>query len=191
MWRYVRRVHPWYFLVITVVFGTISLVQLRRNNEGMIVRREAVYQADKNNGDVEGALRELREYVYSHMNTSLTSGTNSVYPPIQLQYTYERRQAEQQARLGENNSNLYYEAQRACDTAGSGLTASDTIACIENYTASRGVQMATIPDALYKFDFMSAKWTPDLAGWSLVIAIFGAIGFVVTSVLRWLSKRLF
>jgi hypothetical protein len=44
----------------------------------MIELREQVFEADKEDGDVEGALRELREHVHSHMNTDLASGENAV-----------------------------------------------------------------------------------------------------------------
>ncbi len=188
-WHYIRKIHPWYFLILTLIFGAISLVQLRHNNEDMIVHRDAVYVADKNNGDVEGALRELRTYVYSHMNTSLTSGKNAVYPPIQLKYTYEREQAKQQAQLGPGNSNLYHEAEVACESQGSGGAGAATIACIEDYTSTRGVVLASIPEGLYKFDFTSAKWSPDLAGWTIVATVVSVLLFVDTAAYRWLTKR--
>ena len=187
--RSVHKIHPWYFLVLAIVFGAITLVQLRHNNEGMVVRREAVYEADKSSGDVEGALQELRSYVYGHMNTSLTSGNNSVYPPIQLKYTYEREQAKRQAQLGPGNSNLYHEAEVACEQQGSASGAA-TIACIEDYTSTRGVVLSEIPEGLYKFDFTSAKWSPDLAGWMLVMTAVSLLLFIDTAIYRW-WRRMF
>ncbi len=155
----------------------------------MIVLRDAVYQADKNSGDVEGALRNLREYVFSHMNTSLASGPNAVHPPIQLKYTYERLQAAQQEGLGQNNSQLYGQAQKACEAQGETTTAQSTILCIQNYASAHGIQLAAIPEGLYKFDFVSAKWSPDLAGWTLVLAIVSLIGFVISFIYAWFMKR--
>ena len=84
VWQYLRHVHPWYFLLLTVIFGGLTVLGLRQNNERMITLREAVIVADKQGGDVESSLRELRQYVSTHMNTNLTSGTNAVHPPIQL-----------------------------------------------------------------------------------------------------------
>lgn len=188
VWRYIRAVHPWYFLVATIVLGAICLVSLRHNNEQMVRLRDAVYAADKANGDVEGALRDLRSYVYGHMNTSLASGPNAVHPPIQLKYTYERLQAGQQQALGQNNAGLYNQAQQYCDQQGN-LAAGDLINCIDNYAASRGVRLTTIPPSLYKFDFTAAKWSPDLAGWSLVFAVISAILFVFTAAWRWWFKK--
>jgi hypothetical protein len=99
VWRLYRKASPWYFLAALLVFGVICLVSLRHNNEEMVRLRTAVYTADQGNGNVEGALRTLRTYVYSHMNTSLASGPNAVHPPIQLKYTYERLEQSQEEAL--------------------------------------------------------------------------------------------
>jgi hypothetical protein len=72
---------------------------LRHNNETMVKLRTAVYEADKNSGDVNTTLNKLRKYVYAHMNTDLSSGGNTIKPPIQLQHTYERLQAAEQKKL--------------------------------------------------------------------------------------------
>lgn len=192
VWRYFRRIHPWYFLVLAIIFGTISLFALRQNNFTMVKYREAVYAADKA-GDaakLETALYDLRTYVFNHMNTSLTSGNNSVYPPIQLKYTYERAQAEQQAKLGQINANLYHTAQQQCESENPGETGAETIACIEKYAAAEGIQLGEIPDALYKFDFMAAKWSPDLAGWSLVFTVLSLLAFGISAFHHWVKKHL-
>lgn len=189
VWRYLRKVHPWYFLVLTLAFGALCVVSLRHNNQQMIVLRDAVYTADKENGDVEGTLRNLRSYIYSHMNTSLASGPNAVHPPIQLKYTYERLQATQQQGLSQNNSALYGQAQQYCNQQGQTASAQDTINCIQDYAATHGIQLVNIPDALYKFDFVSAKWSPDAAGWSLVATVLSFIGFLLTATYRWIMKR--
>ena len=192
VWRYFRRIHPWYFLVLAVVFVSASLFALRQNNLTMVTYRDAVYAADKagDNQQLESALHALRSYVVNHMNTSLTSGNNSVYPPIQLKYTYERAQAEQQAKLGQINANLYHAAQQQCDSENPGETGAETIACIEKYAAAQGIQLGEIPDALYQFDFMLAKWSPDLAGWSVVLAGLSLVAFAVSAFHHWLKKYL-
>lgn len=189
VWRYLRHVHPWYFLVLTIIFGAISVVSLRHNNENMIKLRDAVYVADKNGGDVEGALRDLRSYIYSHMNTGLASGTDAVYPPIQLKYTYERLQAAQQQELGQNNGALYGQAQQTCNASGQTATAQQTIDCIQQYSAEHGVQLASIPDALYKFDFIATKWSPDIAGWSLLFTGLFFFVFVFSAAYHWFMRK--
>ena len=188
-WRYIRKLHPGYFLAATVIAGSVSVISLRHNNEQMVVLRDAVYQADKQGEDVEGAMRNLRQYVFSHMNTSLSSGVNAVHPPIQLKYTYERLQTAQQASLGQNNSALYGQAQQSCEAQGQTATAQSTILCIQNYAAANGIQLAPIPEGLYKFDFVSAKWSPDIAGWSLALAVLSFVGFIFTTVYTLFIKK--
>jgi hypothetical protein len=187
VWRGLRRIKPWYFLAAAVTFGVISLVSLRHNNEQMIRLRDAVYAADQKGSDVETPLRALRTYVYSHMNTSLATGPNAVHPPIQLKYTYERLQQAQQAVLNQGNSSLYDEAQTYCE--GQTVIGSEVIACIQQYATAHGANLATIPDSLYKFDFTSAKWSPDMAGWSLVLTVLATLGFVISAPYHWWAKK--
>ncbi len=170
-----------------VVFGTVSLVSLRHNNEHMIRLRDAVYAADKNNGDVETALRQLRLYIYSHMNTSLASGPNAVHPPIQLKYTYERLQQAQENALGRGNSALYSQAQNYCEQQTQ--VGSEVISCIQQYASDHGVQLAPIPDSLYKFDFTSAKWSFDIAGWGLLFSCLALLGLLVAAPYQWWAKK--
>src|SRR5687767_6535414 len=95
LWTAIRPIKVWYLLVLLAVSTGIAVVALRNNNLTMVQLRSEVYQADEQNGDVEGALQRLRAYVHSHMNTDLSGGGNAVYPPIQLKYTYQRlKQAE-------------------------------------------------------------------------------------------------
>jgi len=190
VWHYIRRIHPWYFLAIAIIAGAINILSLRHNNLQMVALREAVYAADKAGDQVkiESSLYNLRVYVYNHMNTSLTSGTDSVHPPIQLQYTYERAQAAQQTLLGQNNAGLYHEAQQSC-SAQQATSGAEAIACIETYVSAHGVQLSAIPDGMYKFDFVSAKWSPDLAGWSLVVTAISLITFALSASYRWWAKR--
>lgn len=190
IWRYFRAVKPWYFLILAIVSGAICLFALRHNNVQMIRLRDAVYAADKNSGDVEGALRDLRQYVYGHMNTSLASGPNAVHPPIQLKYTYERLEAAQQQQLAQTNSSLYNEAQHYCEQQDStDFSGRNRVPCIENYVLSHGATLTPIPDALYKFDFVSAKWSPDLAGWSLVATVLSVLLFLLSAAYHWWAKK--
>lgn len=187
VWRYLRKVHPVYFVALTLVFGTIAVFALRSNNQHMIQLRNAVYEADKSNGDIEGALRDLRVYVYAHMNTGLASGPNAVHPPIQLQYTYQRLQAERAAK--ETNKDLYSEAQAYCQQQNStDFSGRNRVPCIEQYVLSHGAALTPIPDALYKFDFVAAKWSFDLAGWSILAAILSALLAAVLTIYRVWAK---
>jgi hypothetical protein len=188
-WTKIRWIKPWYFLVLAVLSGIICIFALRANNQHMIGLREAVYTADKNNTDVQAALKELQSYVTTHMNTNLSTGNTSVYPPIQLKYTYERLSAAQKEQFAKN-SDLYTEAQHYCEQQNSSdFSGRNRVPCIEQYVQDHTTQAApAIPDALYKFAFATPKWSPDLAGWSLVVTLVSLLLFAVTFTFKRLAK---
>lgn len=179
-------------LSIAIVATVVCVFALRANNLQALKLRDNVTQVDKADGDIEAALRELRTYIYAHMNTNLSSGPNAIKPPIQLKYRYERLVNAEQEKLSAENSRVYTEAQAECEKQfPKGLSGSGRIPCIKDYVASRGIKQSTIPDSLYKFDFESPSWSPDLAGWSLVIASVSFAVFVVQIILdRWVKAEL-
>jgi hypothetical protein len=197
LWTRVRWIKPWYFLVLALVSAVICVFALRANNQHMSVLRDAVYRADKDNTDVQKPLKALQAYVTSHMNTELSAGKTAVYPPIQLKYTYERlvqAQNQQADQANQANSTIYSQAQAYCE----GLNSTDfsgrnRVPCIEQYvqshTATSQPQKA-IPDALYKFAFVTPVWSPDLAGWSMVVAALSGLLFIVTfAASRWIRRQ--
>lgn len=181
-WRKLRIIKPWYFLALALLSGVVCIFALRANNEHMIVLRDAVYAADKNGQDVRQPLSNLQAYVTRHMNTNLSSGPNAVYPPIQLKYTYDRLVQARGDQLAKTNTQLYNDAQHYCEQQNStDFSGRNRVPCIEQYVQSHStVKLTPISDALYKFSFVSPKWSPDLAGWSLVIAILSALLFIVS-----------
>jgi hypothetical protein len=175
-WTVIRLIKPAYVVAVLVASATVTGLALRQNNLTMVELRDKVYQADKANKDVEGALYRLRSHVYAHMNTDLSSGESGVYPPVQLKYTYERLKQAEKARVKQASSNVYTQAQAHCERLHpSGFSGSSRIPCIEDYVASRKVSEKEIPDAMYKFDFVSPSWSPDLAGFSMVITVLAAL----------------
>jgi len=193
IWTKFRAVKPWYFLALALLSGVICIGALRANNQHMIKLRDAVYAADKNGSDVQKPLRELQDYVTHHMNTNLSAGNTSVYPPVQLKYTYERLvQAAGQADPA--NSQLYSQAQAYCEQQNNtDFSGRNRVPCIETYVESHGgtaAPITNIPAELYKFDFITPRWSPDLAGWSLLVFILSSALFVVSLVLnRWLKRH--
>ncbi len=180
-----RRVSYWYFLIAAIFFTVVAVFALRQNNLTVIKLRDEVLRVDEENGDTETALKELRQYVYAHMNTDLASAT-SVYPPIQLKYRYERLVAAEQVRVDKANasSNLYNDAQKYCEqTVPQSFYGAGRLPCIQNYLDTRAAppleKEQTIPDSLYKYNFASPVWSSDLAGWSIVLAVFFGFMFVV------------
>lgn len=186
--RQLRAVPYQAFLVTFIITSLVAIFALRANNEHMIKLRQAVYAADKNDGDVNTALNDLRNYVYGHMNTDLASGNSQIKPPIQLPYTYNRLEAK--AQKAANNNGLYTAAEDYCQAkipASVSFSGSGRIACVQDYIMSHGgSQAASIPTALYEFDFVSPSWSPDLAGWSLVLAFLSLVGLIA----GFLARRL-
>lgn len=184
-----QQVPYWVFLAAFLVSAAITVAALRHNNQTMIRLREEVFAADKNNGDVNAALNNLRRYVYAHMNTDLSSGGNAIKPPIQLKYTYERLQAAEQNKVKSNNDQIYTEAQNYCQLQNStDFSGRNRVPCVQDYVTTHSAQGATIPPALYQFDFVSPNWSPDLAGWSVVLSSILLLLFLVSFAIDRLVK---
>lgn len=186
LWMKARRIRPVYFLLIALVCGALCIVGLRQNNLEMARLRDAVYAADRNNKNVVGALQHLQAYVGAHMNTDLSAGPNAPYPPIQLQYTYDRAIQAAGAAASTANAKIYTDAQHYCEQQDPyDFSGRNRVPCVQQYIQTHGATLPNIPDSLYEFDFASPGWSPDLAGWSMVAAILAAAAFGVS----WLAER--
>lgn len=188
-WTYIRPVRPAYFVAAGAISLAVGIFGMRANYLHMEDLRSQVYQADKNNGDTQTALANLQRYVTAHMNTNLSSGNSSVYPPIQLKYSYERLQA---AQLQSSNAAVYSDAQKYCEQQDStDFSGRNRVPCIESYVESHGVTQKQIPESLYKFDFISPVWSPDAAGFGLLFAaIFFALALVIWLAGSWFKRRI-
>ncbi len=186
----IKVLNNWLFLLAILVGTLVCIFALRTNNVTALRLRDDVLRADKENGDVEAALRTLREYTYAHMNTDLSSG--SIAQPIQLKYRYERLVQAEKDRVSKQNEKIYTTAQAECEKLfPKGLSGSGRIPCITDYVAKNGEKERSIPDSLYKFSFVSPRWSPDLAGWSLVVtSVLVALFVVKLLVERWLRAEL-
>ena len=190
-----RRLSVWYFLIAFLVCSAVSVLALRQNNLTALRLRDNVLAVDEQDGDVEAALKELRTYMYSHMNTSLAT-PGGVYPPIQLKYRYERLVEAGLAKSGSATNTVYADAQKYCETTEpESFYGAGRLTCIQNYIdrqpTNQQPKTPTIPDSLYKFDFATPRWSPDLAGWSLVLtALFGLLFVVRFCLERWMRWTL-
>ena len=186
-----RKLRYRYLILALVISLTISLVSLRQNNLNAIELRNKVLAADSASQDVEKPLRELREYVYGHMNTNLSSGT-AIRPPIQLKARYERLLAAEKARVNAANDSLYTQAQTSCEQQVSSRRTIDRVPCVQEFLANnQTVRENKIPDALYKFDFVSPVWSFDLAGISLLTSAGLGVGLIARFMTeQWLKMSL-
>jgi hypothetical protein len=68
------------------------------------------------------------------------------------------------------------------------------VPCIIQYVQSHGqsnFSVQTVPASLYEFDFLSPRWAPDFAGWTMVAAVIAFLLFVATWVTdRWFKRQL-
>lgn len=186
LWLRIKPIRTWYLFAGFLVAGTLAVVSLRQNYETMVDLRQAVFIADQSGTDVEQALQNLRTHVNGHMNTDLTGGADGIYPPIHLKGTYDRLVTAEQDRVNTVNSKVYTDAQAHCERLYPGsFSGGPRVPCIEQYVKENGTSAKTIPDALYKFDFASPTWSPDLAGWMIAAS---AVLLVLT-IIRFLAGR--
>jgi hypothetical protein len=192
VWAKLRPLSHWYLLAACLSLGVVFILSYRQNNIRMIELRDKVFAADETNGDIETALRDLRSYVYGHMNARLVNSSTAIKPPIQLKYTYERLTAQEKARVDAKNAQIRTEAESICKAKfPTTHNATGIQPCIEGYMLEKGATEQPIPKELYQFDFISPAWSPDVAGWSLVLTvIFGILFIVRFGMERWLRHQL-
>lgn len=142
-----------------------------QNSEQAKQKYEVLLAVDAAGGDVEKALYDLRVFVYSHMNTTIGSETG-VKPPIQLKNTYERLVAAEKERVKKANDDLYNKGQIVCEQQfPNDFSGRARVPCVSEYVIANAVKEQTIPEGLYKYDFVSPLWSADKAGISMLIAI--------------------
>lgn len=191
-----QRVKTWQLVILLVIVGFIAATFLRLNNIGMVQRRDAVISADKK-GDEEATLArlyDLQRYVASHMNTDLGRG-------VYLEHGYARdtqKWQESQYGTANPNGNIYKKAQEVCAPQFSSWSYA-YIQCTTNelakYPAAHGPASETSQPRkeAYIHAFTSPLWSPDFAGWSVlvcgVILLLILIRMVSIGVLQLMLRR--
>ena len=190
VWRRLKPINTWFFFGGFIVFLCMGIYGARANNLTSIKLRDEVLAADQAGTDVEAPLQKLREHMYSHMNAGLASG--SLQQPIQLKYRYQRLVEAEKLRVTQTNDQIYTEAQKYCEALyPTGLSGGPRVPCIKQYVTEKGASEQTIPDALYKFNFISPSWSPDLAGWSLLLSgVFLALFLIRLLLERWMKAEM-
>lgn len=147
----------------------------------MVERRTAVMTADEN-GDQEvivQRLSALQRHVSSHMNTDLGRG-------VYLEASYNRDlQIWQSKQFGDANpnGNIYLKAQEVCAPQFSSYSSAYlqcTTSELAKYPAAEGPADGSGKPSqeTYIHDFASPTWSPDFAGWSLVVCALIALAIV-------------
>lgn len=167
-----QRIKTWQLLVLLILTAFIAATFLRLNNIGMVERRAAVIAADKAGDETSTIQRlyDLQQYVSAHMNTDLGKG-------VYLESTYQRdsQTALNQASGDQNpNGNIYKKAQEVCAPRFSHYSTAYlqcTTGELAKYPASSNlIDAVRLPSAsAYLHDYESPLWSPDFAGWSVVV----------------------
>lgn len=165
-----------YIFLASIIFAILSIVGLRLNAEKALDLKNQILDKDNQAQDAKADLEELRQYVFSHMNTSTK---------VELVASYNR--AVEAAKSGQNNS-VYAEAQANCDRRGVSSVAQAQ--CVQEYLAARVAPTEPSVDKTpYIYSFASPSWSFDLAGVSLLLSIILAIVSLVLYALRLFKSR--
>ncbi len=189
--KVVRAVKVWQLLILLAILIGAAAYLLRQNNLEMVSLRDAVKVADEESGDVKLALTNLQHYVTAHMNTSLGDG-------IALQGSYKRAYdaAAQKALSAANpSSQIYEQVELQCRPVFKrthSFPAYTQCAREKLSTLAPGQDSLTNfapPSAdLFKFNYVSPLWSPDLAGFTVLTAVFVGV-LLVARIVGYLVLR--
>lgn len=195
-----RQVSTWQLVVLLILLCFVSATFLRLNNIGMIQRREAVLSADRS-GDreaLQSRLYDLQRYSAAHMN----AGSGAFY--LEESYHNDVEAYYAQASADDNpNGNIFVRAQEVCAPRFSGWSMA-YVQCVtqelEKYPSAENLeQTGSMPRSeTYRHSFASPIWSPDFAGFSVLVTLLIALIIVARMValgvlyglLKWRSREL-
>lgn len=178
----VQSIKTWQLFILLILSLFVSATFLRLNNTGMIQRREAVAGADKsgNSEEITDRLYDLQRYVAAHMNAD----PGAVY--LQEQYNRDVKAA---VTLASGDLDGYDTPQARADAICNPNLQSHGYSkayqdCMLRELSREGqvVDPGTIKlpnPALYRYSFSGPMWSPDFAGWSVVVSVLLAAAIVV------------
>lgn len=169
--KQLQCIKTWQLVILLIFACFISATFLRLNNIGMVQRRQAVYIADTKGDDslIQNRLYDLQRYVSSHMNTNMGKG-------VFLVATYNRdKQAIIAKAASGSRGNIYKKAQEVCSprfSSWSPAYVQCTINELAKYPSGKILNdTVNLPTGPYMHNFASPLWSPDFAGWSLVVCV--------------------
>ena len=167
-----RRLVTILFLIVAVATaGSVAFSSYIANSKEAKKRYDALLAVDAAGGDVEKSLYELRSYIYAHMNTTIGTDTG-IKPAIQLRETYNRLVQAEKDRVKRANDDLYAKAQVECERKyPTDFSGKIRVPCVSEYVSTNAIKEQPIPEGLYKYDFVSPKWSPDAAGIGMLITL--------------------
>ena len=177
--RRLEEIKTWQLVILLVMASFISATFLRLNNIGMIERRDAVINADKegDEGALERRVYDLQRYVVAHMNADPGR--------IALEHSYKRAyeaawKAFESKSASRSSNDTVAKVRQFCDARaqaggwGRFYATADPryVSCINDewakYPAASSLDLKFTPPstAPYYQTFVPPLWSSDLAGWS-------------------------
>lgn len=169
--KQLQRIKTWQLVLLLVVSLLVTATFLRLNNIGMIERRTAVLNADKQ-GDtdiIRARLFDLQRYSAEHMNA------NSGVVYLEEQYKRDTENAIRIASRQGAATNINVQADRVCQARHGGYSQA-YVQCFASELAkypsgATAPEKAELPSAsLYRHEFTSPLWSPDFAGFATVVS---------------------
>ncbi len=159
----------------------------------MVQRRNAVTAADKSGNvqDMTARIYDLQRWSAAHMNAD--SGT--FY--LQEQYNRDAQSTlTNTAGLSAESANAHAEAEATCHPQFYGYSLAYLqcfVAELDKHPSSEKLVAPKLPNpALYRYSFVSPLWSPDWAGWSIlvcIVVIFVIIGRAISLLVLRLMLR--
>lgn len=133
----------------------------------MVQRRAAVVSADEAGDDsvTVSRLYDLQTYVTSHMNTDMGKG-------VYLEASYKRAVAKVYSSTSQYG-NIYEKAQEVCAPQFSSYSyayVQCTMTELEKYPSSN-ISTSLPSNSTYIYNYVSPLWSPDFAGFSVLICV--------------------
>lgn len=167
-----QRVKTWQLLILLILAVFVSATFLRLNNIGMVERRAAVIAADEagSQDEIVRRLFDLQQYVSAHMNTDLGKG-------VYLESSY-KRDSQKIIDAASNDQNPNGSVNKKADDVCKPRFSSYSNAYLQCFLGELAKYPAAAdpassvklpsPDS-YLHSFVSPVWSPDFAGWSVVV----------------------
>lgn len=190
----IQNLATWQLMVLLMLMTVVVATLLRMNNVRMIERKEAVLAADRSGdlGMVTERLHDLQEYSLKHMNAS----TGQIF--LENAYRQKINQLINDAKKtidSQQGQNAYKIAADICDKRFRGYSqayAECFLSEVNKQSSSvpTPVEIKTLSPNTYIHSYASPYWSPDLAGFAVLIWGLLLTG-VVLRVIFWIGLKLF
>lgn len=188
--RKLEHIKTWQLLLLLVIFLFVSATFLRLNKVGVNARMQAVVSADEagNSESIQERLFDLQRYAAAHMNAQ----PEDIY--LTKQYERDVQFAVEEAREASDTRNtIFKQADDTCRPQYTGYTQA-YVQCVAAEQAKFPASddpagSVKLPNpAGYRHSFTSPLWSPDFAGWSVLVSI-GILLLIITRLITNLLLR--